>query len=129
VNSFRFFSGVLLLLLVFALFSVLYLQITGYQTERVNSIFYAGTIAFLNITVSFLVLKTIINFSQEKFNKYFFGSMGLRLVILIVIILTVLKNAEVIDFVFITALIILHFSMQIWEVFFLNTKLNRKQPA
>ncbi len=122
-------SGILLILFVFILISFLYLQGSGFETARLNSMVFAGGIAFLNIIVSFLILQVIIDFPQDRFNKYFFGSMAVRLILLIVIILTVLKNAEVIDFVFITALIILHFSMQIWEVFFLNMKLNRKQTA
>ena len=100
-----------------------YLKLVDFDVVARKSLQYAMLLSTANVIIAFMIARKILNYPQERFNKIFFISMGIRLLILLVLIFVILKFGTVNDFVFITGLIILHFSMQIWEVYYLNLKI------
>ncbi|HID40183.1 MAG TPA: hypothetical protein EYP36_11815 [Calditrichaeota bacterium] len=84
------------------------------------ALIYSAILATANIIAVFLIIRFTFNKDSKTFNKLFLIGYGIRFLILLGFIFIVLSSGQVNNFTFLTALFILYFIYQIWEIVFLN---------
>ena len=122
----KFLSGVVIILLIYAMGSWGFARIFQMGAEKINSLWISGIINTINIVVAFLIIKFTINKEEKKFMKSFFAGMGIRVLALLAIILFLLSKNYIEQFTFIISFFILYFLFQIWEIWLINSHLRKE---
>ncbi|HGY56850.1 MAG TPA: hypothetical protein ENK44_14175 [Caldithrix abyssi] len=116
----KFSTGVLIVLLIYVFSAWLIGDQYLNDPKDHNALIYAGILATANIVAIFLIIRFTFHKDAKSFNKSFFLGYGIRFGILLIFIFILLSWEQVNNFTFLTALFILYFIYQIWEVVFLN---------
>jgi len=122
----KFLSGVVIILLIYAMGSWGFARIFQMGAEKINSLWISGIINTINIVVAFLIIKFTINKEEKKFMKSFFAGMGIRVLALLAIILFLLSKNYIEQFTFIISFFILYLLFQIWEIWLINSHLRKE---
>ncbi len=122
----KFLSGVVIILLIYAMGSWGFARIFQMGAEKINSLWISGIINTINIVVAFLIIKFTINKEEKKFMKSFFAGMGIRVLALLAIILLLLPKNYIEQFTFIISFFILYILFQIWEIWLINSHLRKE---
>ena len=122
----KFLMGVAVILVIFAMGSWGVATIFQFNNEKINSLWISGIINAINIVVAFLIIRFTINKEEKKFMKSFFGSMGIRVLILLGIILFILQKNYIEQFTFIISFFILYVLLQMWEIWMINSYLRKE---
>ncbi len=94
--------------------------------EKIKSLLYSGIIGTINIVAAFFTIKLTIEKEDKTFMKTFFGGMGIRVLILIAVIISIIKFLDIDQFTFILSLLILYVLYQIWEIWLINSYLRKE---
>ncbi len=121
----KFFSGVLVILIIYILAAWGMIQIAALNSDQIQGIIYSGIIGTVNIVLAYLIIRIAIYKDQKTFSKIFLGGLVARLLLLFVFIYLILNFSSTDRFVFIGSLFILYFIYQIWEVLILNNNVKR----
>lgn len=119
----RFAFGTSIILVLFVLGGWAAAKIASFQEEQNSGLIASGILATANIVVAFGIIQFSIQKDQKTFSKIFLTGMGVRLVLMLTVILAIIRFTRIDSFVFISALFILYFLFQIWEVVVLNSYL------
>lgn len=122
----KFLTGVGLILLIYAMGSWGFARILQMGTEKINSLWISGIINTINVVVAFLIIRFTIDKEEKKFMKSFFGSMGIRVLALLAIILFLLQKNYIDQFTFIISFFILYVLFQMWEIWMINSHLRKE---
>lgn len=122
----KFLTGVGVILLIYAMGSWGFARILQMGTEKINSLWISGIINTINVVVAFLIIRFTIDKEEKKFMKSFFGSMGIRVLALLAIILFLLQKNYIDQFTFIISFFILYVLFQMWEIWMINSHLRKE---
>ncbi len=116
----KFISGIVVILVFYT--GAAYYIGYNYLQDAANTyaLVYSAILATANIVAVFLIIRLTINKEAKSFNKSFLIGYGIRFFILLGFIFIILSSGQVNNFTFLTALFILYFIYQIWEIVFLN---------
>ncbi len=126
MKSRTFFIGLLVVLGIYSLVGWQIAETFNFGVEKIKSLWYSGIIATLNIVAAFFTIKLTIEKEEKTFMKTFFGGMGVRVLIMIVLIVSIIKFLDVDQFTFIISLLILYVLYQIWEIWLINSYLRKE---
>lgn len=91
--------------------------------------FLGAALGILNGIIGFLTIERFIDKSSLSFLKGVFFGMGIRLLILLGIFVLLVKVFSIHIIGFVTGLLIFYFAMTIFEVVFLNKRIELKRTA
>ncbi len=126
MKSKTFFFGVLIILGIYSLGGWQIAHALNFDGEKIKGLWYSGIIGTLNIVAAFFTIKLTINKEEKTFMKAFFGGMGIRVLILIAVIVSIVKFLDIDQFTFILSLLILYVLYQIWEIWLINSYLRKE---
>ncbi len=121
-----FFLGVLVIIGAYAVVCWQLSSHLHFDASKIRSLWISGIIATLNIVAAFFTVKYTINKAENLFFKTFFGGMGVRVLILLGLIISIIKFVDVNQFTFIFSLLILYVLYQIWEIWLINSYLRKE---
>ena len=93
------------------------------------SYFLGALLGLLNGIIGFLTIEKFIDRSSIVFMKGVFIGMGVRLLFLLGIFMILVKVFEAHIIALVTGLLIFYFAMTIFEVIFLNKRIELKRPV
>lgn len=101
-----------------------------YATEAFEiAYFYGAIIGILNGIVGFMTIEQFIDKSSLVFLKGIFIGMGIRLLLLLGIFVILVKVLDIHVIGLVTGLLVFYFAMTIFEVIFLNKRLEIKKSV
>lgn len=121
-----FFVGVLIIIGIYALAGWQLADNLNFNAQKIRSLWLSGIISTLNIVAAFFIIKWTIHKEASVFMKAFFGGMGVRVLILIVLIISIIKFVDINQFTFIFSLLILYVLYQILEIWLINSYLRKE---
>ncbi len=102
------------------------IEIFNFSADQIRGLWISGIISTVNIIAAFFIIKWTINKDLKIFMRTFFGGMGIRVLILVGVIVSIIKFVDVNQFTFIFSLIILYVLYQIWEIWLINSYLRKE---
>ena len=119
-GSLKFISGIVVILLFYAVAAWFVAHNFLKDTGDINALIYSAILATANIIAVFFIIRFTFKKDAKSSTKSFLIGYGIRFFILLGFIFAILSSGQVNNFTFLTALFILYFIYQIWEIVFLN---------
>ncbi len=121
-----FFIGVLVILAVYSLGGWGFSELFNFSRNKNDALWISGIINTINIVAAFLITEFTIKKEAKQFMRIFFTGMGIRILLLLIAIISILKFTSADQFTFIVSLFILYVLYQIWEIWLINSYLRKE---